>query len=98
MIRTTLLSLACAPSFDAITSCSPVKISRAEAAEVAVAISAPLSEYRMPFHAYVGVGSAASQAATAAHFGLLVTMIAVSAQPRGVLRYWRSSAPGSAPA
>src|SRR5690349_14041643 len=33
MILTTLLSFAWAPSFDAITSCSPVSISRAEAAE-----------------------------------------------------------------
>src|SRR6218665_1403126 len=33
MIFTTLFSFACAPSFDAITSCRPVRISRAEEAE-----------------------------------------------------------------
>ena len=33
MIFTTLFSFACAPSFDAITSCRPVRISRAEVAE-----------------------------------------------------------------
>src|ERR1044072_2456227 len=48
MIFTTLFSFAWAPSFDAITSCSPVRISRAELADC-VGMGRQLSDMTPPF-------------------------------------------------